>query len=60
MEWEGTALGPRPWICCDVRCRGERRGREAVWVTVADEIQLGCAQSSDPGGRSHKIRAFTS
>ena len=44
--------GPGSLTGCDAW--GRAMETEAVWVTVADDIQLGHAQSSDPGGRSHK------
>lgn len=44
--------GPGSLTGCDAWERAMEK--EAVWVTVADDIQLGHAHSSDPGGRSHK------
>lgn len=50
----GPLSGPGPGSIAVCDAWSSAMGKEAVWVTVADDIQLGRAQSSDPGGRSHK------
>lgn len=47
---------PQPWIHHCVRCRGKHRVKGATGVTVAEEIELGLAQASDPRGGSYKYR----
>lgn len=52
--WAGALSDPSPGFITVCDAWESTLEKEAIWVTVADEIQLGLAYSSDSGGRSYK------